>query len=80
MEEILNRILSELKEMKASIGELEVEVKETKASVGELKEGQIRLEVGLEKLQKNLVDSLGSYTEALYKFRVESDIERLNKQ
>lgn len=72
MEEILQQILSELKE---------------------IKQGQNRLELGQEKLQKNLIDSLGSYTEKIVEhvddktealnkrvYKVESEIERLNRQ
>ncbi|MEI2665785.1 hypothetical protein [Rossellomorea sp. LJF3] len=79
MEETLKQILNELKEIKTDIHDL--------------KDGQARLEVGQNKLQKNLVDSLGSYTEkivdhlddktqALNKrvYNVESEIERLSKQ
>ncbi|OIJ20769.1 hypothetical protein BKP45_08190 [Anaerobacillus alkalidiazotrophicus] len=79
MEEILKQMLNELKEIKSDIGEL--------------KKGQVRLEVGQEKLQKNLIDSLGSYTEKIVEhvddktevlnkrvFKVESEIERLSRQ
>jgi hemerythrin-like domain-containing protein len=86
MEEILKQILSELKEMKSNIHDIKVDI-------GDLKQGQGRLEVGQEKLQKNLVDSLGAYTEKIVEhvddktevlnkrvFKVESDIERLSRQ
>jgi len=79
VEEILKQILNELKEMRVDINEL--------------KQGQNRLEVGQEKLQKNLVDSLGTYTdkivdhiddktEVLNKrvYKVETEIERLSRQ
>ncbi|MFJ5763620.1 hypothetical protein ACIQAA_31930 [Neobacillus sp. NPDC093182] len=79
MEEILKQILNELKEIRVDINEL--------------KQGQNRLEVGQEKLQKNLVDSLGLYTdkivdhiddktEVLNKrvYKVETEIERLSRQ
>jgi hemerythrin-like domain-containing protein len=79
LEETLKQILNELKEIKTDIHDL--------------KDGQARLEVGQNKLQKNLIDSLGSYTEkivdhlddktqALNKrvYNVESEIERLSKQ
>jgi hemerythrin-like domain-containing protein len=79
VEEILKQILSELKEMRLDINEL--------------KQGQNRLEFGQEKLQKNLVDSLGSYTEKIVEhidnktevlnkrvYKVESEIERLSRQ
>ncbi|MCM3619634.1 hypothetical protein M3936_18855 [Sutcliffiella horikoshii] len=79
MEEILKQILSELKEVRLDINEL--------------KQGQNRLEVGQEKLQKNLVDSLGLYTEKIVAhvddrtevlnkrvYKVESELERLSRQ
>ncbi|MGN7300192.1 hypothetical protein [Ferdinandcohnia sp. SAFN-114] len=79
MEEILKQILNELKEIRTDINEL--------------KQGQNRLEVGQENLQKNIVDSLGLYTEkivghvddkteALNKrvYKVESEVERLSRQ
>lgn len=79
MEEILKQILSEIKEMRVDIKDL--------------KQGQNRLEIGQEKLQRNLVDSLGLYTdkivehiddktEALNKrvYKVETEIERLSRQ
>lgn len=49
MEEILKQILNELKEMRVDINELKQEQNRTE---------QNRLEVGQEKLQKNLVDRL----------------------
>lgn len=89
MEEILKQILNELKEARADINEL----KEVRADINELIQGQNRLEVGQEKLQKNLVDSLGLYTdkivdhidnktEVLNKrvYKVETEIERLSRQ
>ncbi|MGM0875280.1 MAG: hypothetical protein ACQEWV_10840 [Bacillota bacterium] len=79
MDDILKQILSELKEMRSDISEL--------------KHGQKRLEDGQERLQKNLIDSLGAYTEKIVDhvddktevlnkrvFKVESEIERLSRQ
>ncbi|MGM0867534.1 MAG: hypothetical protein ACQEWF_23035 [Bacillota bacterium] len=79
MEEILKQILNELKEIRVDINEL--------------KQGQSRLEVGQEELQKNLIDSLGLYTEKIVDhvddktevlnkrvYKVEAEIERLSRQ
>ncbi|MCP3739974.1 hypothetical protein [Rossellomorea sp. BNER] len=79
MEETLQQILNELKEMRVDIKEL--------------KQGQNRLEDGQERLQKNLIDSLGAYTEKIVDhvdnktevlnkrvFKVESEIERISRQ
>ncbi|MFD1739417.1 hypothetical protein ACFSCX_23330 [Bacillus salitolerans] len=86
MEEVLKQILIELKEMKSDIHEIRVDI-------GDLKQGQARLEIGQEKLQKNLIESLGAYTEKIADhvddktevlnkrvYKVESDIERLSRQ
>ncbi|WP_017754150.1 hypothetical protein [Calidifontibacillus oryziterrae] len=86
MEEILKQILSEIKEMRVDIRQVEIDV-------NDLKQGQSRLELGQQKLQKNLVDSLGLYTERIIDhvddktevlnkrvFKVESEIERLSRQ
>lgn len=51
MEEILKQILNELKEIRVDINEL--------------KQGQNRIEVGQEIIQKNLVDSLGLFTDKI---------------
>nr|WP_285841975.1 hypothetical protein [Sutcliffiella horikoshii] len=69
------------------------ELKEVRLDINELKQGQNRLEVGQEKLQKNLVDSLGLYTEKIVAhvddrtevlnkrvYKVESELERLSRQ
>lgn len=79
MEETLKQILYEIKEMRSDINEL--------------RQGQKRLEDGQERLQKNLIDSLGAYTEKIVDhvddktevlnkrvFKVESEIERLSRQ
>ncbi|WP_019156363.1 hypothetical protein [Robertmurraya massiliosenegalensis] len=86
MEEILNQILNELKEMrvdisevKGDVNEIRVDVNELKVDVNDLKQGQDRLEVGLEKLQKNLVESLDLYTDKIVN-HVDDKIEVLNKR
>ncbi|WP_239984685.1 hypothetical protein [Lentibacillus sediminis] len=69
------------------------ELKEMRTDVDEIKQGQNRLEAGQEKLQKNLIENLGLYTDkivdhfdnktdALNKrvYEVETEIERLKKQ
>lgn len=79
MEDILRQILSELKQIKTDIGEL--------------KTGQARLEVGQQKMQRNIIESLGAYTEKITEhvddktevlnkrvYNVEGEIERLNRQ
>lgn len=79
MEEILKQILNEIKEMSVDIKDL--------------KQGQNRLEFGQEKLQKNLVDSIGLYTEKMVEhiddktealnkrvYKVKTEIERLSRQ
>ena len=65
MEEILKQILNELKEIRVDIYEL--------------KQGQNRLEVGKEKLQRNLVDSLGLYTDKIVD-HIDDKTEVLNKR
>jgi hemerythrin-like domain-containing protein len=78
--------ISELKEMRSDVNEL-------KEDVRELKEGQKRLEEGQERLQKNLIHSLGSYTEKIIDhvddktaalnrrvYNVETDIQRISRQ
>ncbi|WP_416828232.1 hypothetical protein [Ectobacillus polymachus] len=72
MEEILKQILNELKEMHVDINEMRVDI-------NELKQGQNRLEVGQEKLQKNLVDSLGLYTDKIVD-HIDDKTEVLNKR
>lgn len=47
MEEMMKQILNELKEMRTD--------------VDEIKQGQNRLEVGQEKMQKNLIENLALY-------------------
>ncbi|OEH93819.1 hypothetical protein [Bacillus solimangrovi] len=79
MEKILNQILNELGDIKED--------------TSELKEGQMRLEAGLDKLQKNIIENLGTYTEKIAEhvdnktevlnkriYKVESEIERLSRQ
>ena len=69
------------------------DVKEMRVELTDLKEGQNRLETGLGKLQKNLVDSLALYTDKIVNhydnktevlnkriFRVETELERLGRQ
>ncbi len=51
MDDILKQILNELKEMRSEISELS--------------QGQKRLEDGQERLHKNLIDSLGVYTQKI---------------
>jgi len=65
VEEILKQILNELKEIRVDIYEL--------------KQGQNRLEVGKEKLQRNLVDSLGLYTDKIVD-HIDDKTEVLNKR
>lgn len=79
MEETLKQILNELKEIRSDISEL--------------KQGQERLEDGQLQLQKNLIDSLGAYTEKIVEhvddktaalnrrvYNVETDIQRISRQ
>ena len=99
MEDTLKQILSELKELKIDVGELKElksdigELKGLKTDIGELKTGQARLEVGQQKLQQNLIESLGTYTEKITEhvddktevlnkrvYKVESELERFSRQ
>ncbi|ESU33510.1 hypothetical protein G3A_06210 [Bacillus sp. 17376] len=109
MEQILNQILfemknmrtdvSELKEMRADVSELKdmredmEDLKVIRADLNDLKEGQKRLEIGQEKLQKNLIASLGLYTDKIVEhfdastevlnkrvYKAETEIERLSRQ
>jgi hemerythrin-like domain-containing protein len=64
MNDILKQILNELKEMRSEISELS--------------QGQKRLEDGQERLHKNLIDSLGVYTENIVE-HVDNKTEVLNK-
>ncbi|WP_407268275.1 hypothetical protein [Radiobacillus sp. PE A8.2] len=79
MEDILKQILGELKGIKTDIGVL--------------KTGQARIESGQQKLQQNLIESLGSYTEKITEhvddktevlnksvYKVESELKRLSRQ
>ncbi|UFU00631.1 hypothetical protein KO561_06765 [Radiobacillus kanasensis] len=81
--------IGELKGIKTDIGEL----KGIKTDIEELKMGQARLEAGQQKLQKNLIESLGTYTEKITEhvddktevlnkrvYKVESKTERLSRQ
>jgi protein subunit release factor A len=118
MEQILNQILFEMKNMRADVNELKEvradvsELKEMRADVNDLKnmredmedlkviradlndlkEGQKRLEIGQEKLQKNLITSLELYTDKIVEhfdastevlnkrvYKVETEIERLSR-
>lgn len=91
--------VSELKEMRADVNELKnmredmEDLKVIRADLNDLKEGQNRLEIGQEKLQKNLIASLGLYTDKIVEhfdassevlnkrvYKVETEIERLNRQ
>jgi hypothetical protein len=81
MEQILNQILFEMKNMRADVNELKEmradvndlknmredmeDLKVMRADLNDLKEGQKRLELGQEKLQKNLIASLGLYTDKI---------------
>jgi hemerythrin-like domain-containing protein len=100
MEETLKLVLSELKEMRSDMNGLKEDVSELKQGqkrleedLSELKQGQERLEEGQKRLQQNLIDSLGSYTEKIIEhvddktevlnrrvFNVEIDIRRLGRQ
>jgi len=93
MEEILRQMLSEIKEMRVDINELRKDTNELKKDTYELREGQKRLEAGQEKLQKNLVESIGLYTDKIVDYvddrtevlnkrvyKVESEIERTSRQ
>ncbi len=51
MEQILSRILIELKEMRTDIDGMRIDI-------NELKQGQIRLEAGQEKMQKEIINSM----------------------
>ncbi|WP_261132114.1 hypothetical protein [Bacillus sp. Marseille-Q3570] len=95
MEQVLKQILDELKVMKTDMSELKsmkTDMTELKSDMNDLKEGQHRLEVGQARLQKNLIESLGSYTDKIIEhvenktevlnkrvYRVESEIERLSR-
>ena len=91
--------VSELKEMRADVNELKnmredmEDLKVIRADLNDLKEGQNRLEIGQENLQKNLIASLGLYTDKIVEnfdassevlkkrvYKVETEIERLNRQ
>jgi hemerythrin-like domain-containing protein len=91
--------INELKDMRADISELKdmhediKDLKGLRADINDLKEGQKRLEIGQEKLQKNLIASLGLYTDKIVEhldaktevlnkrvYKVETEIERLNRQ
>lgn len=65
MEEVLKQILNEIQEMRVGINDL--------------KQGQNRLEIGQEKLQKILVDSLGFYTDKIVE-HIDDKTEALNKR
>jgi predicted RNase H-like nuclease (RuvC/YqgF family) len=83
---------SDIKQTQMNVNELSTDVKEIQADTGDLKQGQKRLEDSLERLNKNMIDSLGLYsekiiehfddrTEALNKrvFKAETDIQRLKR-
>ena len=107
MEEVLKQILNGIQEMRVGMNDLklgqnglEVDIKDLKqgqngleVDIKDLKQGQNRLEIGQEKLQKNLVDSLGFYTDKIVEhiddkteafnkrvYKVETEIERLSRQ
>ncbi|MGD6967392.1 hypothetical protein ACQCVP_13255 [Rossellomorea vietnamensis] len=80
-------------DLKTDVGGLKTDVGDLKTDVLELKTGQARLENGLKNLQKNIIDSLGVYTEKITDhvdartevlnkrvYHVESDSERLSRQ
>lgn len=108
MDQILNQILLEMKNMRADVSGLKEmrkdvnglknmredmeDLKVIRADLNDLKEGQKRLEIGQEKLQKNLTASLGLYTDKIVEhfnastevlnkrvYKVETEIERLNR-
>jgi len=81
--------INELKDMRSDINEL----KDIRSDINEIKQGQKRLESSLDRMQKNLIESLGDYTEkivihfdnktdALNKrvYSIETDIQGLNRQ
>ncbi|MBW8349160.1 hypothetical protein K0H71_06765 [Bacillus sp. IITD106] len=83
----------DINELNQGQKEMRVELKEIRGDINELKQGQNRLEVGQATLQRNLVDSIGLYTdhivdyiddktEVLNKrvYKAESEIERLSRQ
>ncbi|MBD1380368.1 hypothetical protein IC621_09005 [Bacillus sp. IB182487] len=92
--------ISGLKEMRSDINGLKEmqaadisELKGMRSDINEIKQGQKRLEEGQERLQKNLIDSLGAYTERIVDyvddktevlnkrvFKAESEIESLSRQ
>jgi chromosome segregation ATPase len=86
MEESQSNLEKGFAELKSSQNNLET-------AFDEMKQSQIRMEKGQERFQKNLVESLGTYTdkiidhidnrtEALNKrvYKVEADIEKLSRQ
>lgn len=82
-----------MKQMNNRFDKIETELKEMRSDINDLKQGQKRLEDGQERLQKNLIDSLGAYTEKIVEhvddktaalnervFKVETDIQRISRQ
>jgi predicted RNase H-like nuclease (RuvC/YqgF family) len=79
--------------LETGFSELKTSQANLETAFDEMKQSQIRMEKGQERFQKNLVDSLGTYTdkiidhidhrtEALNKrvYKAEADIERLSRQ
>ncbi|WP_010531392.1 hypothetical protein [Lentibacillus jeotgali] len=100
MEETLNQILSELKGLRTGldgvrtdITDIRTDMTDIRTDITDLKQGQKRIEDGQERLQKNLVASLGDYTEKIIDhfddktdalnnrvFKVESEMKSLSRQ
>lgn len=93
VEEVLKQILNGIQEMRVGMNDLKLGQNGLEVDIKDLKQGQNRLEIGQEKLQKNLVDSLGFYTDKIVEhiddkteafnkrvYKVETEIERLSRQ
>lgn len=107
VEDTLKQILSELKiittdmsEVKGDISNLKEDMSEVKSDVSVLKEDVTQLKsdmadvkAGQERLQRNIMDSLGTYTEKIIEYfdnktevlnkrvyRVETEVERLSRK
>jgi chaperonin cofactor prefoldin len=79
MEETLKQILVEMKTMNHRLDGMEKRFDGVDSRLASLEIGQKRLGEGQAKLQKNLVDSLGSYTEKIVDY-VDNKTEALNKR
>ncbi|SFD68681.1 hypothetical protein SAMN05216238_103154 [Lentibacillus persicus] len=107
MDETLNQILSELKglrtgldgvrtditDIRTDITDMRTDITDLQTDITDLKQGQKRIEDGQERLQKNLVASVGDYTEKIIDhfddktdvlnnrvFKVESEVKNLSRQ